>query len=164
MFGLLGGESSFSDSSDSEQHSGSVDDEVSDKSDSDHEEKVKCKEKLPLPDLEVPFTQQGQLSVFSNQYKEEEEAKKAVLERHVELSSTAPVTSAKQAKKERRHQSSFSSQRKGKQAPPDHVDEERPKVKRKRHSGLSGTLQPPKKFMQSFHKQQAEEKPWLNKK
>ena len=163
MFGLLGGESSFSDSSDSEQHSGSVDDGASDKSDTDHEEKVICKAKLPLPDLEVPFTQQGQLSVFSNQYKEEEDAKRSVLERHVELSSTAPVTSSKQTKKERRHRS-FCSQQKGRQAPADDVNEDKPKVKRKRHAGLSGTLQPPKKFMQSFHKQQAEEKPWLNKK
>ena len=164
MFGLLGGESSCSDSSDSEQCSDGVDDGESDKSDSDHEEKVNCKTKLPLPDLEVPFTQQGQLSVFSSQYKEEEEAKKAVLERHVELSSTAPVTSSKQAKKEKRHQSYFNSRHKGKPVQTDSDEEGKPKIKRKRHAGLSGTLQPPKKFMQSFHKQQAEEKPWLNKK
>lgn len=164
MFGLLGGESSCSDSSDSEQCSGSGDDGVSGKSDADHEEKVNCKTKLPLPDLEVPFTQQGQLSVFSSQYEEEEKAKKAVLERHVELSNTAPVTSSKQPKKEKRHHSSFNSGPKGKPAQTDCIDEDKPKVKRKRHAGLSGTLQPPKKFMQSFHKQQAEEKPWLSKK
>lgn len=161
MFGLLGGESSFSDSSDSEQCNDSITDSRGSEK-SDDEKLTSCKTKLPLPDLEVPFTQQGQLSVFSNQYKEEEEAKKAVLERHVELSSAAPINSSS---KEKKHQSSYNSRRKGKPVQVDHVtDEDHPKAKRKRHAGLSGTLQPPKKFMQSFHKQQAEEKPWLNKK
>lgn len=160
MFGLLGGEN-FSDSSDSEQCSSNEEEEVSNKSDTEEKE---CKTKLPLPDLEVPFTQQGQLSVFSSQYKEEEEAKKAVLERHVELSSTAPVKSSKQAVKQKRHHSSFNSRQKGKPGQMDDPDGDQPKVKRKRHAGLSGTLQPPKRFMESFHKQQAEEKPWLNKK
>ena len=163
MFGLLGGEH-FSDSSDSEQCSGDDDDEEEVISTSDAEEKMKCKTKLPLPDLEVPFTQQGQLSVFSNQYKEEEEAKKAVLERHVELSNTAPVNSSKQASKQKRHRSSFNPRQKGKPVQMDGADEDQPKAKRKRHTGLSGTLQPPKRFMQTFHKQQAEEKPWLSKK
>ena len=160
MFGLFGGENFSDSSSDSEQCSGD-EEEVSNKSDT---EEKKCKTKLPLPDLEVPFTQQGQLSVFSSQYKEEEEAKKAVLERHVELSSTAPVKSSKQAGKQKRHRSSFNSRQKGKPVQMDGADEDQPKAKRKRHAGLSGTLQPPKRFMESFHKQQAEEKPWLNKK
>jgi len=162
MFGLLGGESSYSDSSDSEQSDDSVDNGVSNKHDA--EEKVDCETKLPLPDLEVPFTQQGQSSVFSNPYEEEEKAKKAVLERHVELSNTAPVNSTKPAKKEKRHRSSFNSRQKGKPTQSDCADEDQSKAKRKRHAGLSGTLQPPKKFMQSYHKQQAEEKPWLNRK
>ena len=161
MFGLLGGED-FSDGSDSEHDSDSgEEDGVTDKSDT--EEKVKCKTKLPFPDLEVPYMQQGQLSVFSNQYKEEEEAKKAVLERHVEMSNTAPVDSSKQASKEKKYRSPFYSRQKGKLTQTN-SDEDPPKAKRKRHAGLSGTLQPPKKFMQSFHKQQAEEKPWLSKK
>ena len=161
MFGLLGGED-YSDSSDSEHDSASGKEEgVTDKSDT--EEKVECKTKLPLPDLEAPFMPQGQLSVFSNQYKEEEEAKKAVLERHVELSSTAPINSSKQASKGKKYRSPFYSRQKGKPTQTD-GDEDPPKAKRKRHAGLSGTLQPPKKFMQSFHKQQAEEKPWLSKK
>lgn len=162
MFGLLGGESSFSESSDSEKCGGDSDDKVSDESDG--EEKVNCKAKLPLPDLEVPVTQQGQSSVFSNQYKEEEEARNAVLERHVELSNTAPVNPSKLANKERKHHSSFNSRKKGRPVQSERVDEDQHTVKRKRHAGLSGTLQPPKKFMQSFHKQRAEENPWLNKK
>ena len=159
MFGLLGGESSFSDSSTSDsERCSDGDDRVSNNPDAEREKATKCKTKLPLPDLEVPFTQQGQVSVFSNQYKEEEEAKKAVLERHVELSNTAPVNSSSKQKR------SFSSRHKAKPRQTDCTDEDHPKVKRKRHTGLSGTLQPPKKFMQSFHKQQAEEKPWLSKK
>lgn len=158
MFGLLGGESDFSsDTSDSDQDI----DEAKNSNDKPHAGDATPREKLPLPDLEIPLSQQGKVSVFSSQYEEEEKAKEAVLERHVELSSAAPIVSSTQAKKEARkgHRSS---------APRSQqiecTGEDRPKVKRKHHAGLSGTLQPPKKFMQSYHKQQAEEKPWLNNK
>ncbi|XP_065884583.1 uncharacterized protein [Dysidea avara] len=162
MFGLLGGESDFSDTSDSDEPDQDVD-EATSTTDKSHTSDTTStsREKLPLPDLEVPLSQQGKISVFSSQYKEEEKAKEAVLERHVELSSAAPIVSKTQAKKEARkgHRSSFQRSRQI-----ECTSEDQPKVKRKRHAGLSGTLQPPKKFMQSYHKQQTEEKPWLNKK
>ena len=161
MFGLLGGEEDFSDTSNSDETDQDVDEPESN-TDKSHVSDTTSPKKLPLPDLEVPLSQQGKVSVFSSQYEEEERAKEAVLERHVELSKAAPLVSKTQAKKEARkgHRSSIPRNR--------HIkcvsDEEQPKVKRKRQAGLSGTLQPPKKFMQSYHKQQAEEKPWLNKK
>ena len=157
MFGLLGGESDFSsDTSDSDQDI----DEAESSTDKPHADDTTPREKLPLPDLEIPLSQQGKVSVFSSQYEEEEKAKEAVLERHVELSSAAPIVSSTQAKKEARKGHRLSAPR-SRQI--ECKGEDQPKVKRKRHAGLSGTLQPPKKFMQSYHKQQAEEKPWLNK-
>ena len=152
---------------------------------------------LPLPDLDQLASPTSQLaaaasftSVFSNPYKEAEEAKLAMLKRHV--SDFAPDEKPSQQERTRRHKCRGSRGGKKSEAP-----EHRSKhalggcsstesqrlfndddscvvmgaevarhhgggggVKRKQRSGVTSTLVPPKKYLKSYGKAQAEERPW----
>ena len=153
---------------------------------------------LPLPDLDQLTSPTNQLaaatsftSVFSNPYKEAEEAKLAMLKRHV--SEFAPDEKPAQQRRTRHHKSRGSRGGKRTEAAehrPEHTlggssfSTESPRlfndddscvvmgaevahhrgggggVKRKQRSGVTSTLVPPKKYLKSYGKAQAEERPW----
>ena len=150
---------------------------------------------LPLPDLDqltTSPTSQGTTtfrSVFSNPYKEAEEAKLAMLKRHV--SDFAPDEKPSQQERTKHHkfQGSHGSKRSraprhgselasdtihtlGGNADPQRLfsdDDDscvvvgevaRGGMKRKQRSGVSSTLVPPKKYLKSYGKAQVEERPW----
>ena len=151
---------------------------------------------LPLPDLDQLTSPTNHLaaatsftSVFSNPYKEAEEAKLAMLKRHV--SEFAPDEKPSQQERTRHHKFRGSRGSKRTETP-----EHRSKhalggcsstesqrlfndddscvvmgaevahhggvrgVKRKQRSGVTSTLVPPKKYLKSYGKAQAEERPW----
>jgi hypothetical protein len=156
---------------------------------------------LPLPDLDQLTSPTGQetttfSSVFSNPYKEAEEAKLSMLKRHV--SEFAPDEKPP-SRQERSRQHRFKGTRgnRGSRAPrhgselqasdarhtpggSSAIDSQRffndddscvvseggefahhdGGVKRKQRSGVSSTLVPPKKYLKSYGRAQAEERPW----
>ena len=153
---------------------------------------------LPLPDLDQltsPTGHQGTTttfrSVFSNPYKEAEEAKLAMLKRHVsDFASDEKPDSQQGRTKHHKFKGSRDSKRSkaprhGSELASDvthtlgggNTDSQRlfndddscvvmdddhggGGVKRKHRSGVSSTLVPPKKYLKSYGKAQAEERPW----
>ena len=157
---------------------------------------------LPLPDLDQltsPTSQEMTTtfrSVFSNPYKEAEEAKLSMLKRHVsEFAPDEKPSSQKERSKHHRFKGNHGN--KGSRAPNRHgsellasdathtlggTDSQRlfnddgssvasesgelahhhggSGVKRKQRSGVSSTLVPPKKYLKSYGRAQAEERPW----
>ena len=149
---------------------------------------------LPLPDLDQLTTSptgQGTTtfrSVFSNPYKEAEEAKLAMLKHHV--SDFAPDKKSSQQERTKHHKFKGSRGSKRSRAPRHgselasdamhtlgvNADPQRlfndddscvvvgevahGGMKRKQRSGVSSTLVPPKKYLKSYGKAQAEERPW----
>ena len=142
------------------------------------ERKASDKEKtsfpLPLPDLDRLTSPSATLSsVFSNPYKEAEEAKLAILKRHV--SELAPDEPQHHRTKYRKRNRGVASGGRGfSEATPtgdgnrldlfgeddSSVSEFGVERKRKQRSGVSGTMVPPKKYLKSYEKIQAEERPW----
>ena len=143
---------------------------------------------LPLPDLDQLTSPTGQgtisfSSVFSNPYKEAEEAKLSMLKRHV--SDFAP--DEKPSSRERTKHHKYRGGRGNKRTPrhglasdttPTDDNERGPQRlfndddscaamdevthggKRKQRSGVSSSLVPPKKYLKSYGKAQVEERPW----
>ena len=128
---------------------------------------------LPLPDLEG--SEKNPSSVFSNPYREAEEAKLAVLKQHVALSQ------AEEASRDNRRRGRWSRRGRGRThrretgeiASPlggreesnqwfDDKDASRggTELRQKHKSGLTGTLMPPKKFMKSHQEIRSREHPW----
>ena len=144
-------------------------DSSSDESDSEDggslpadDEPAAVPEVLPLPDL-VSLTQPTAASVFSNPYKMAEEAKLAVLTRHVNL------TPAELPEKQRQKKPRFSRRRK--QHSSDDLSEQqglfddkdsslRPQQPKKVRSGIAPGLVPGKKYMKTYRKIQETERPW----
>ena len=188
------------------QGDGSSSDNDSDCSDEDthHDDKDTAAVPLPLPDLDQLTSPTSQVmtitfrSVFSNPYKEAEEAKLSMLKRHV--SDFAPDEKPSSQKERSKHHK-FKGNRgnKGPRAPNRHgsellasdathtlggTDSQSSRlfndddssvvseggelahhhggsgVKRKQRSGVSSTLVPPKKYLKSYGRAQAEERPW----
>lgn len=126
---------------------------------------------LPIPELDGSDTLTS--SVFSNPYRQAEEAKLAVLRQHVDLSQSA------EPDKERRKWPSKRGRRKRSQFQPSQFadsdsnnqcwnDRDSPAgpggwKQGKHRSGLRGGLEPPKKFMKTHLKIQRQERPWTAK-
>ncbi len=113
---------------------------------------------LPLPVLERLHTGVVEVvpgSVFSNTYKEEEDAKLAILKRHVTLGPTEepPKEIKKRFRRKRREYGNGGR---------DEEDGSNDRMKNfnKVKVGLSGGLVPSNKYMKLHQKQQANERPW----
>ena len=126
------------------------------------------REKSPLPVPELDGSYKLTSSVFSNPYREAEEAKLAVLKQHVDLSQSA------EPRKERRKWPSKRGKRKRSQFQPGDAesgnqcwnDRDSPigaggwKQQGKHRSGVREDLEPPKKYMKTHLKIQSQERPW----
>ena len=145
---------------------------------------------LPLPDLNQltsPISQGTTTfsSVFSNPYKEAEEAKLAMLKRHVSDFAPDEKPSSQERTKHHRFKGSRGNKRSrsarhesvlagdAARTPTDSRglfndddscvamgEEAHIGMKRKQRSGVSSTLIPPKKYLKSYGKVQAKERPW----
>ena len=172
------------------QDDASTSDDNSDSSESIPSDEKDTPVPLPLPDLDQLTSPTGHgtisvSSVFSNPYKEAEEAKLSMLKRHV--LDFAP--DEKPSSRERTKHHKFKGGRGNKRTPrhgsglagdatPTDVTEQGPQRlfndddscaamdevthggKRKQRSGVSSTLVPPKKYLKSYGKAQVEERPW----
>ena len=151
----------------------SSDEEHSEEDDGSPEEKNPSVS-LPLPDLDQLTSQTGitsSSSVFSNPFKEAEEAKLAILKRHV--SEFAPVEKQPPPRTRTKNycKGGHRSRRTiGEITPTDPhglfnnddscVSEFAGHGKRKQRSGVSNTVMPPKKYLKSYETVQAKERPW----
>lgn len=123
---------------------------------------------LPLPKLDGSATITA--SVFSNPYREAEEARLAVLKQHVNLSQHVEPSKkqpkwSKKRGKYKQLQSSDSS-RSGDQFWSDGdspLGSGRGGIQRKHRSGVGESLEPPRKFMKIHKKIQSEERPWTTR-
>ena len=123
---------------------------------------------LPLPDLDnilAGSREKRTNSVFSNPYKEAEDAKLAILTRHVELS--IPQQPERRRDKFKRRQKGYASEATGPvMSTGDQYFDERDSsihqtmLKRKHRSGVSDNLMPFKKAMKHHQHVQAKERPW----
>ena len=120
---------------------------------------------LPLPDLERIHSGRAEAtpgSVFSNPYKEEEDAKLAVLKKHVILAPTEEPMKEEKKRFNRRRKSGRGGRRGGEDN--ELFDSQDSSIKRKNFkrikSGLPNNLIPSNKYMKFHEKQQAEERPW----
>lgn len=125
-------------------------------------------ESLPLPDLSrihsgVAQAQPG--SVFSNPFRDAEEAQLAALKKHVELTEVRVV----EADEEERKQARLGKRRRARPRPPTQegsgelFDEQDSSIRtqmKKVRAGMPKGLTPSKKFMKAYHKSQNEERPW----
>ena len=126
-------------------------------------------ESLPLPDLSrihsgVAQAQPG--SVFSNPFRDAEEAQLAVLKKHVELTEVRVV----EADEEERRQARLGKKRRTRSRPPTQAggkgemfDENDSSIKtqvKKVRAGMPSGLTPSKKFMKAYHQSQSQERPW----
>jgi len=118
---------------------------------------------LPLPDL----GQKISTSVFSNPYKEAEEARLAILKQHVDFDGPK-LTTERRLKKPRRTVQSDSSFRDEGQilSPGDSLFDDRDsslartRGKRKHRGGVGNSLMPSKKVVKMHKQMQARERPW----
>ena len=126
------------------------------------------KEALPLPDLlpssGLPCSTTG--SVFSNPYKQAEDARLAVLSRHVGLSPAELPETKKQKKprftRRRKHHASYTDS--SEQSLFDEQDSSlHPQRPKKRRSGLREDLVPPKSYMKTYRQIREAERPWTIK-
>ena len=127
---------------------------------------------LPLPELGmihsgVTRAQPG--SVFSNPFRDAEEAQLAVLKKHVELTEVRVV----EADEEERRQARLGKKRRTRSRPAaqkgcaeEMFDENDSSIKtqvKKVRSGMPSGLTPSKKFMKAYHESQSKERPWTVK-
>ena len=176
--------------------SSSDNDSDSSDEDSHHDDKDTDAVPLPLPNLDQltsPTSQEMTAtfrSVFSNPYKEAEEAKLSMLKRHV--SDFAPDEKPSSQKERSKHHRFKGTRDRGNKGPRalasdatctlGGTDSQSSRlfndddssvaseggelahhhggVKRKQRSGVSSTLVPPKKYLKSYGRAQAEERPW----
>ena len=128
---------------------------------------------LPLPELDG--SDRIVSSVFSNPYREAEEAKLAVLKQHVDLSQHVEPTKKRPKWSKRgkfRDRPRFETTGVSGEFPPSAAggsgdqfwdDRDSPAGRgreRKHRSGVTESLVPPKKFMRTHQKIQSEERPW----
>lgn len=131
----------------------------------EEEEDNSSSEVLPLPELSTTHAGQpsDSSSVFSNSYKKAEEARLAVLKRHVNLSPAELPADSNKAKRPR-----FTRPRKPQRNLPDPNELFDERDSSRSHSsehtkprmGPPTGLQPNKRFMQSYRKIQEAERPW----
>ena len=154
---LIGSDSSSSQSSDEEREECEDEDEVRERS------------PLPLPVLDG--SEKVASSVFSNPYREAEEARLAVLKQHVELSHHEEPREkqrrrwSKRGKFRGRHSQDQSSESGGLSSGSQFWDDRdspagQGGVRQKHRSGVGESLQPPKKYMKIHQKIQSVERPW----
>ncbi len=116
---------------------------------------------LPLPDLDALLgsSHHGnparETSVFSNPYRAAEEAKLAVLKRHVELTE---ISDKPKERRRRKHAPQSHSQPTGHRGAL--FDDQGSEGKRKHRGGVGDGLAPTKKFMKLHQHLQAQERPW----
>ena len=143
---------------------------------------------LPLPDLDQLTSPTGHgtisfSSVFSNPYKEAEEAKLSMLKRHVSDFALDEKPSSRERTKHHKYRGGRGNKRTPRHglasdATPTDDTERGPqrlfndddscavmnevthRGKRKQRSGVSSSLVPPKKYLKSYGKAQVEERPW----
>ena len=158
-----GNSSSCSRSSDDEQREGEERDET--------RENVR-RSPLPLPELDG--SDRIVSSVFSNPYREAEEAKLAVLKQHVDLSQHVEPTKKRpkwskrgkfrdRPRFETTEVSEFPPSAAGGSGDQFWDDRDSPAGRgreRKHRSGVTESLVPPKKFLRTHQKIQSEERPW----
>ena len=118
---------------------------------------------LPLPDLER--TDGLTSSVFSNPFREAEEARLAVLKQHVDLSQQQEE-SAKDHKRRWRQKGTRTRRSEVSELSGETDDQwrgdSRPVRGRKYRSGVTETLVPPKKYRKIYQKIQSVERPWTS--
>ena len=130
---------------------------------------------LPLPVLDGShqLASSSSSSVFSNPYREAENARLAVLKQHVDLSQHPEPSErekrrrGKWPKRRGRNRSSGDS-RSGPGDSDDHRWNDRDSLvgqggQRKHRSGVGESLQPPKKYLKIHQKIQSEERPWTTR-
>ena len=167
---------------------GDGDDTSSSDYDEDSDEDVPLDNKdtsipLPLPNLDQLTGQTSNSSVFSNPFKDAEDAKLALLKKHV--TELAPEEKPPSPRSRNKHRKFKGGSARGHRNRPFGMGHEATPIgatptgahtphgffndddscalvqgKRKHRSGLSSTLVPPKKFMKSYEKSRAEERPW----
>lgn len=122
---------------------------------------------LPLPDLQRVHSGQAEAipgSVFSNPYLEEEDAKLAVLKKHVTL---APTEEPDKEKQQQRRMRRKRFDRAGEHNDQGLFNDQDSSIRRKKinkvRTGLSQGLVPSQKYMKLHKKQQADERPWTLK-
>ena len=125
---------------------------------------------LPLPDLYQLTSPTGASSVFSNPFKEAEDAKLAILRRHVSEFSPDEKQPPSQRRTKRHGSRRGKSRAVGETTPTDPhglfndddscVSEVGVRGKRKQRSGVGNMLMPPKKYLKSYEMIQAKERPW----
>lgn len=139
-------------------------------SDQEQGEEHDDREGSPLPLPELDGSAKITASVFSNPYREAEEARLAVLKQHVALSQhiepskKQPKWSKKRGKYGRLQPSDSS--RSGDQFWNDGdspVGSGRGGIQRKHRSGVGESLEPPRKYMKIHQKIQSEERPWTTR-
>ena len=143
---------------------------------SDEEEECedggKIRERSPLPLPVLDGSEKVASSVFSNPYREAEEARLAVLKQHVELSHHEEPREkrrrkwSKRGKFRGRHSQDQSSESGGLSSGNRFWDDRDSPMgpgggmQRKHRSGVGESLQPPKKYMKIHQKIQSVERPW----
>ena len=149
---------SYFDQDFSDEEYSESDDNIEDSSSGDSDT-TKDSTPLPLPTLERIHTGKVEVvpgSVFSNPYKEVEDAKLAVLKKHVALAPTEePIEERKKKQFNRRKRKEFIRHGDGGEDDSNNRGNFK-KVK----VGLSGGLVPSNKYMKLHQKQQANERPW----
>lgn len=121
---------------------------------------------LPLPELGNIHAGKSEVlpgSVFSNPFKEAEDAKLSVLQKHVNL---AP-SEEKLQPKNKRTKFAHANARRNPQVVSDQWDKHdssfKGEIRKHKKSGMSGGLVPPKKYMRLHQELQAKERPWTLK-
>lgn len=130
----------------------------------------KNREGSPLPLPELDGSAKISASVFSNPYREAEEARLAVLKQHVDLSQHIEPSKKRQkwSKKRGKYKQlqSSDSSRSGDQFWNDRdspLGSGRGGRERKHRSGVGESLEPPRKYMKIHKKIQSEERPWTTR-
>ena len=121
---------------------------------------------LPLPELENIHTGKPEVlpgSVFSNPFKEAEDAKLSVLKKHVDLAPSEEKLQPKDKRTKFVHRNQRINSRSRAEQWDEHDSSFKAEKRKHKKSGVSGGLVPPKKYMRLHQEQQAKERPWTLK-
>ena len=153
--------------------SSSSEEEEEEEEGSECEKRGKIRERSPLPLPILDGSARVTTSVFSNPYRDEEEAKLDILRQHVDLSQHIEPKkkwqrkwSTKRGKRGRQDSNfqAFGDLISGDQRWNDGDSPVSPDGRQRRHrSGVGESLEPPKKYMKMHHKIQQQERPWTTR-
>ena len=128
------------------------------------------RESLPLPELQRIHSGEVKASpgsVFSNPYKEAEDAKLAILKKHVSLAPSEEHPNEKQEKKRFNRRKRMKRPQIARGEPGEEqssFDKDDSSIRKKQfnriRTGLADGLVPSQKYMKFHHKQQTKERPW----